>query len=344
MINVGIIGAGHGVRVLAPAIGMVPGARLAALATRSEKSLNTARETLDLDTFTTDWYDLIQNPTIDALAIAVPGSAQTDIAVAAFDAGKMVFLEKPLATSLADAEAIACAADRNGQTPAVDFIFPMLSPWQRLHDAIHNNDIGEIAHFNLEWRAETYANKHKLDSWKTRSAEGGGTLLNFASHSFHYLSWLFGKTTSLQASLTKADDDPRNGDTHVQATINYANDIQGTVAIDASQAGEPCHRISVQGTRGSLILENITRDYVRGFTFTNSAAPHERAVDTEIEAYDGDGRIIATARILDTFLRTKSFPPGLGIHDALKTQRLLDAARQSHLSGQPLIAGQDYED
>ena len=344
MINIGIIGAGHGVRVLAPAIDMTPGARLAALATRSERSLNDVRQSLDLETFTTDWRDLIQADNIDAIAIAVPAAAQADIAVAAFEAGKLVFLEKPLSTTLADAETIAAAADRNKQSPVVDFIFPMLEPWQALHAALQGRDIGDITDFKLEWRTETYANKHKLDNWKTRHVEGGGTLLNFASHSFHYLSWLFDGTASLQVSLSKPDDDPRDGDTRVEGEVTFASGTKGCIEIDAAYAGAPCHRITVYGTHGTLILENTTRDYVRGFSLVSSAATDDRVLDTEIESFAGDGRIIATARILDTFLRTKSFPSGLGVHDALKTQRLLDAAHQSHLSGRQFVAGRDYQD
>ena len=135
MINVGIIGAGHGVRVLAPAISMLSDARVVALATRSETSLSAARNTLKIDTFTTNWRDLVNDPNIDALAIAVPASAQMEIAVAAFEAGKQVFLEKPLATALVDAEKIAHAADQKGMNPAVDFIFPTLAPWQSMHTA-----------------------------------------------------------------------------------------------------------------------------------------------------------------------------------------------------------------
>lgn len=342
MINVGIIGAGHGVRVLAPAINMVVDARVVALATRSEASLSAARNTLEIDIFTTNWRDIINDPNIDALAIAVPASAQMEIAVAAFEAGKLVFLEKPLATDLADAEMIAHAADQKNMNPAVDFIFPTLAPWQSMHTALMHKKMGEIVDISLEWRVETYANKHKLDNWKTRTKEGGGTLLNFASHSFHYLSWFFGNVVSVQASLSRADDDPRDGDTRVNAMITFANDVRATIDIDAAHPGDPCHRISVQGTERTLLLENITPDYVRGFTFADGSTSSESVVDTEIEAFDGDGRIVATARIIEPFLHTKSSPPGLGVHDALKTQRILDAAHRSHLSGRPMVAGQDF--
>lgn len=342
MINVGIIGAGHGLRVLVPAIKIFSDARVVALATRSEQSLSVARNTLNLDTFTTNWRDLIKDPHIDALAIAVPASAQMEIAVAAFEAGKLVFLEKPLATNLANAEMIAQTADQKGMNPAVDFIFPTLTPWQDMHTSLMHRDMGEIIDIDLEWRIETYANKHKLDNWKTRSTEGGGTLLNFASHSFHYLSWFFGDVVSVQASLSKADDDPRDGDTRVKALITFSNNVRANVDIDAAHSGDPCHRVSVQGSKRTLLLENTTHDYVRGFTFVGGSGSSEPIVDTEIEAFDGDGRIIATARILEPFLRTKSSPPGLGVHDALKTQQLLDAAYRSHLSDRPMVAGQDF--
>ena len=117
--------------------------------------------------------------------------------------------------------------------------------------------------------------------------------------------------------------------------------MPATLEIDAAHAGAPCHRLTVHGTNGALVLENTTSDYVRGFSFVGGSESSEPIVDTEIETYQGDGRIVATARILDTLLHTNAPPAGLGVHDALRTQRLLDAARHSHQSGQRWIAGQD---
>lgn len=342
MINVGIVGAGHGTRVLAPAINMIAGARVVALATRSQKSIDIARKSLDIEIFTTDWRTLTSDPKIDAIAIAVPGNTQTKIAAAALEAGKLVFLEKPLATRLADAEAIATAAEQQGQNSAVDFIFPTLAPWQALGKAVQNNEIGAIKDIRLEWRVETYANKHMLDSWKTRTADGGGTLLNFASHSFHYLEWLFGEMSSLDISLSKSEDDTREGDTRVGGKIVFKNHAEATIEIDAAFPGHSCHRLIVEGTEGVLLLENMTQDYVRGFSYSKVDKDTGPVFDTEIETFKGDGRILATARILDTFLTTKAAPPGLGVYDALKTQHLLDAAYRSDLSGRPMIAGQDF--
>lgn len=342
MINVGIIGAGHGVRALAPAIAMIPDVRVSALAARTSVSLDDARGMLDVPTFSTDWRTLVDDPGIDALAIAVPPAAQPEIALAGMDAGKTLFLEKPLSLNLSDAIALSDRAEETGTAAAVDFIFPMLEPWQALRKVIGANTLGPIIDVNVDWRTMTYANRHKLESWKTRTDDGGGTLLNFASHTFHYLDWLFGDIASIQCSLSKSDDDPRDGDTRVAAELFIADKVPVHVNIDAGYEGAPYHRVVVQGRDGTLVLENTTRDYVKGFTLRRDDGLTEPVVDSAIEAFDGDGRILATSRIFGTLFKTSAPPAGLGVPDALKTQRYLSAAHVSAKTGKLCVAGQDF--
>ena len=57
----------------------------------------------------------------------------------------------------------------------------------------------------LTWRVETYAYRSHADNWKTHAATGGGTLNNFASHTFYYLEWLLGRMERVCARLAPRD-------------------------------------------------------------------------------------------------------------------------------------------
>src|SRR5262249_48364819 len=153
-------------------------------------SLQRARavaERLDIPKAYGDWREVIADPHIDALSIALPAHLQPEIVIAAAAAGKHVFCEKPAATDLHQAQNMLVAVNQAGVVHAIDFIFPEITAWQKTSAILATNQLGKLRHVGLSWQVETYAYRAKTDSWKVRCAQGGGTLNNFASHSLYYL-------------------------------------------------------------------------------------------------------------------------------------------------------------
>jgi Oxidoreductase family, NAD-binding Rossmann fold/Oxidoreductase family, C-terminal alpha/beta domain len=155
-----------------------------------------------------DWREIVADPGIDALSIAVPPDLQAPIVLAAASAGKHVFREKPVATTVGQAREMLAAVEAARVVHAVDFIFPEIAAWKEARTILQSGTLGALRHVALSWRVETYTYRANRDSWKLRLEEGGGTLNTFASHSLSYLEWLFGLIHHVARVPTH---DPSNG-------------------------------------------------------------------------------------------------------------------------------------
>ena len=133
---------------------------------------------------------LLERAQVDIVSLAVPPAAQPHLIGAA--AGKHIFCEKPLAADLASATRLK----PKGQL-GIDLFFPEIPAWQEARRRL--SGLGPLRHAHLSWRLESRAFRFGATGWKTNPAEGGGTLVNFASHTFHYLEWLFGPIAALTA-------------------------------------------------------------------------------------------------------------------------------------------------
>ncbi len=331
-VSIGLIGVGFGQQVQAPAFRADPRGEIRAVCASSLERAESAAAALGVPRAYGDWRELLADPTIQAVALAVPPVAQAGIALAAARAGKHVFCEKPLALNMAQAQTILAAAEQNRIAHAMDFIFPEIPAWRRARELLPA--VGRVRHIALTWRLETYAYRARLKNWKMSPESGGGTLNNFASHSFYYLEWLFGPVARLAATLRPS---PPQADAGVELWLEFAAGFSATVSIAADAFLGPGHYLEVYGDDGVLRLENQTADYANGFrlslgTRTDGkvepvAAPDDNATQ--------DGRIAAVARIasrfLDAILSGQPVTPGL--RDGLRVQRLIDATREAARDG-----------
>jgi len=139
-----------------------------------------------------DWRGLVNDSSVDAVAVAVPPHLQPEIVLAAIQAGKPVFAEKPLAVRIADARRMAEQAESSRVANMVDFNFSAIAPFLQTRKMLQENAIGKLRHVVVNWQTESYTNRARIQNWKSASDEGGGSLSNFVSHCFHYLEWFAG--------------------------------------------------------------------------------------------------------------------------------------------------------
>jgi len=187
MIAVGVVGCNYGRTVLIPAFRHERRCQVIALAgTDAARATDLARDMKVARAFG-DWRELVEDRHVEAVAIAVPPDLQPTVAQRALELGKPVFLEKPLAANLPGAQLILEAARKSERPTIIDFNFPELPSWQRAKTLLDGGAIGRLQNVVVTWNFENRATRLRLESWKTRSAGGGGLLGNFVSHCFHYL-------------------------------------------------------------------------------------------------------------------------------------------------------------
>ena len=202
-INIAVIGLGFGSQIHIPAFRSIPECDVTAICSANKEELERVASKFGIEKTFSDWEQLLKDDDIHAVSIATPPTVQTDIALMALENNKAVLCEKPLSFDLSSAETMAGSAQRSGLANMIDFEFPDIDQWQEAKNIIEKGSIGRIKHCSVSWNVMTYANKMNMDSWKTRTAEGGGVLNLFTSHVFYYLECLIGPISEVSAILSK---------------------------------------------------------------------------------------------------------------------------------------------
>jgi predicted dehydrogenase len=338
-VGVGIIGLGYGLSVQLPAFRRDPRIEVRALCARDEKKVREAAEAARVPQSFEDWRLLLQAPDIDAVVISVPPLAQTEIAAEALLADKAVFAEKPLAADLAGAKRIADLAAAKGRPNVIGFTFTRVPAFAEMHRLLGVRAIGALRHVTVSWNVENYANRHRLQNWKSSSESGGGALFNFVAHCLHYLEWLIEPVAGLSARLERMPGDTRTGDTFVAMAFRFRSGIAGSLQMSAAAFPGSGHRLEIYGEDGALILENPTSDYMRGFSLKVATRdqPAWRTCELKQHADDDsrDGRILPASRLAVSFIDwlVSGVPARPNFADGLRAQLLLDAARRANDTG-----------
>jgi predicted dehydrogenase len=337
VIRLGVVGCGYGAQVLVPAFRADERVEVVAIAARSRGRAEAAAAALGIPRFFDDWRVMIGPALLDAVAIAAPPEAQHDIALAAFAAGLHVFAEKPLAMSLDQARVMARAAADSGRAHAIDFNFRDVAAFSAARDLLREGAIGALRHVAVTWQVENYANRVRLESWKTDQGAGGGALGNFVSHSLDYLEWFAGRVTGLSARLAGMPGDARDNDTFVALAVQFAGGAAGSLLMSAAAYKGSGHKIEFYGEDGSLVLDNPGSDYMRGFALRLAKRPGEFAM-MEVPAGPDiwqDGRVLPASRIAGRFLdwAEGGAQAAPNFADGVRVQYLMDAARRSHAGG-----------
>jgi predicted dehydrogenase len=134
---------------------------------------------------TDDLARVLADPAVQAVSVATPDHLHRAVAVACAEAGKHLLVEKPLATTVADAEAIVEAARRSGVTLMVDFHNRVNPPMLHAREAIRRGEIGQPRYVYARLSNTTFVPTEML-----RWARGSSALWFLASHMVDVVRWM----------------------------------------------------------------------------------------------------------------------------------------------------------
>jgi predicted dehydrogenase len=143
-IRVGVVGLGYWGPNLARNFAAIAGCEVTWLCDASEPARLRAAEALPGARPTADIVELLRDPDLDAVALATPVPTHAELAVAVAEAGKHCFVEKPLATTVADAERAVTAAERAGKTLMVGHLLEYHPAVTRLKELVESGELGEL--------------------------------------------------------------------------------------------------------------------------------------------------------------------------------------------------------
>jgi UDP-N-acetyl-2-amino-2-deoxyglucuronate dehydrogenase len=198
---------------------------------------------------------LIGHPEVDIVCICTPSGNHRAEAVAAAQAGKHVLVEKPMALSLADADAMIAAADAAGVRLGVVLQRRTEPTMQQLRAAIAAGELGALTLGVVTMpylRAQSY---YDQSAWRgTWAADGGGVLMNQGIHLIDLLVWMMGDPIAVQASAATLRREIEVEDT-LTATLRFAGGAMATIAATTTaEPGFP-HRLEIYGDRGGVQIE-----------------------------------------------------------------------------------------
>ena len=161
----------------------------------------------------------------DAVDQRLPHHLHADAAIEALTAGRHVLVEKPLATSIADAARMVAAADSSGLVAAVAENYPHLSAVKAAHHAIETGQAGAIRALRTT-RAYTLGGVWVRDGWRTGTGPSSGILLDQGTHHTSLLRQLGGEVTAVAAQHSSAPEDAGDGGAEtVLVTIRFVSGL-----------------------------------------------------------------------------------------------------------------------
>ena len=249
-----ILGAGIVARYHAQAIAQTEGARLVAVS-RSDAA-RAAESAAEFGVpCETSLEALLARPDVDAVCVCTPSGQHAAQAVAAARAGKHVLVEKPMALTLADADAMIAAAHAAGVRLGVAFQRRTEPVYQAVHQAMASGALGtpvmgaaSVPYF----RSQEY---YQSGAWRgTWAEDGGGALMNQGIHLADLLLWFMGDVAEVSArSATLAHSiEVEDG---VAASLRFRSGALGALYATTSAAPGFPHRIEVYGTQGGVQVE-----------------------------------------------------------------------------------------
>ncbi len=191
--------------------------------------------------------DFMADPEIDAVYVASPNSAHLEQALAAIRAGKAVLIEKPLAASVPEAEAIAAEAARH-KTFAMEAMWIRFLPGiQRVRALIESGAIGQIKAVRGEL---SYFNAYDATSRLFSKALGGGASLDLGVYLLSLTTFLFGPPSSVSGQWKAAASG-------VDCAARYALGHKGFSASLSTSLERDGHNVfEIEGTHGVLCIED----------------------------------------------------------------------------------------
>lgn len=246
-----IVGIGNIARTHAAAIRATPDAELVAATTRDPVKGKSFATEYGIN-WEPDYHGLLKRPDVDVVTLCTPHDLHLPMTVDAAAAGKHVFCEKPMARNIAECDAMIAACDRAGVTLGIVFQYRFEPLAQQLKAALDAGEIGKIlwASVSTIWyRSDAY---YKTAAWRgTWAHEGGGVLINQASHSLDLFLWLTGLPSRVAAQMRTLNHHIEVEDA-VMAHLQYPNGGIGSVqATTIAFPGYP-EQIQLLGELGSV--------------------------------------------------------------------------------------------
>lgn len=239
--------------------------RFAAVCAQSEKSRNLAVERAGYAFSTDDYRELVTRDDVDIVNVCTPNYLHREQVLAALEAGKHVYCDKPLAMNAAEAEQMANAANKAGTTCQVTFHLRYSPAILRAKQLVDEGFLGDITAFRAAYLHAGYVDPNRPISWRTdKEKAGGGALVDLGSHVLDLLRHLMGDFVRVRAELrtiikerpiSVGSDEkaPVTVDDMALVELELPGGVIGTMEVSRVATGaQDDMRLEIHGAKGAV--------------------------------------------------------------------------------------------
>ncbi|MFF7734411.1 Gfo/Idh/MocA family oxidoreductase [Streptomyces sp. NPDC007984] len=314
-----------------------------------------------------DWREVAADPRVRAVSITAPNFLHREIGVAMAEAGKHIWIEKPVGLTAEDAGAVADAVARAGVQGAVGFNYRNAPAVEAARELISSGEIGTVTHVRIRLFSDYAAHPESALTWRYERERGGsGVLGDLASHGVDLARHLLGDITSLTADTavflpqrarpagataghsraTGGELGPVENEDYVSCLLRFASGARGVLEACRVSVGEQNnYGFEVHGTKGAVFWDFRRMNELgvsRGTTYQDQSVTtvHVGPGHGEFAAFQpgaanamgyDDLKVIEAYRFLRSV--AEGTPYGATLTDAVHGAAALDAMARSAQSG-----------
>lgn len=169
--------------------------------TRAETAQKAAAE-IGCEVWTSDYRELLARSDVDLIDCCTPNFNHEEIVVAAAEAGKHIYCEKPLAMNVAEGQRMVAAVEKTGVKTQMTFNFRFFPALIRARQLIEAGFLGRVFSFRGRYYRASYISSQKPLSWRlSKEVSGGGALFDLGSHVLDLIYYLLGDFSAIQATM-----------------------------------------------------------------------------------------------------------------------------------------------
>ncbi len=313
------------------------------------------------------WQDLAADPAVHAVSITAPNFLHREIGVAMAEAGKHIWIEKPVGLTTADAQAVANAVRAAGVQGTVGFNYRNSPAVEAARELIASGELGSVTHARFRLFSDYAAHPDGALSWRFERALGGsGVLGDLASHGVDLASYLLGDirylvsdtatfitersrptaATSGHQRATGGELGQVENEDYVGCLLRFASGARGTLEASRVTVGEQNnYGFEIHGTRGM-----VSWDFRRmGELVLGHGDAYQDQALTTVFVGPGHGEYAAfqpgsasamgydDLKVIEAYRFLRSIadgtPYGSTLNDAVRSAQTLDAMVESTESG-----------
>ena len=327
-IGIGVIGCGGMGRSLANSANAVEGIEVICVSDLQAELAKTLSDNLGTN-YTTDYQALLSDDNIHAVLIASPPFLHAQMAVAAANAGKHVFSEKPMAPTLADCDAMISAATENGVKLTIGLVCRYHATHSKVREIVHSGELGAPVNMMVHRIGGPWSGGNRV-AWRLERAKSGGSLMEINAHEIDFMRWTCGDVSKVYGVGGQYVHEHTDYPDVVLASLNFKN---GAVGVLHSS-----HAAAVGGYGGRVDCE-------KGSIYFPQIWGGDASI--QIKPFEGAGRSIRIGdiqvpppvqqeiRVFAEAIRNDTPPPITGI-DGRAAVEIALAAYRSIETGQPV--------